>query len=109
MAVLYPNARIGELLARALEANEVPLHWLKTSADKRCLSRTDDRLKLMTMHSSKGLEFPFVAVTGVGCMPNTKADVACESKLLYVAMTRATERLMVTADRHTAFVDRLVA
>jgi superfamily I DNA/RNA helicase len=61
----------------------------------------------MTMHSSKGLEFPVVAVAGVGYMPVDSADEAAEAKLLYVALTRSTEKLLVTSHRLTRFVSEL--
>lgn len=109
MAILYPEAWMGETLARELQRHGAPFHWLKGRSDKEKLSRSDDRVRLMTIHSSKGLEFPFVAVSGVGRLPRARLDVASEAKLMYVAMTRAIERLMVTAHQRTAFVERLVA
>jgi superfamily I DNA/RNA helicase len=59
------------------------------------------------MHSSKGLEFPLVVIPGLGYMPHAKEDSAAEAALLYVAMTRAIDRLILTAHRTSAFVDRL--
>ncbi len=64
-------------------------------------------MKLMTMHSSKGLEFPVVAVSGVGYMPVESADKVAEAKLLYVAMTRSTEKLLLTSHRETEFLAQL--
>jgi superfamily I DNA/RNA helicase len=60
------------------------------------------------MHSSKGLEFPLVVIPGLGYMPHAKEDFAAEARLLYVAMTRAIEQLILTAHRSSAFVERLV-
>ena len=55
------------------------------------------------MHASKGLEFDAVFVVGVeeGLFPHhysmdSEADVDEERRLLYVAMTRAKERLVLT-------------
>ncbi len=60
----------------------------------------------MTIYSSKGLEFPIVAIVGIGFMP-TKIDKSeDEARLLYVGMTRATEQLFMTASRDSAFVQR---
>lgn len=61
----------------------------------------------MTMHSSKGLEFPVVFIPGSGYLPNAQGDIADEARLLYVAMTRAIEVLVLTGDRRSAFVERL--
>ncbi len=58
---------------------------------------------LMTVHASKGLEFPVVFVTGLedGIFPSTRNgddddELAEERRLAYVALTRARERLFLT-------------
>ncbi|MDJ0625072.1 MAG: 3'-5' exonuclease [Candidatus Caenarcaniphilales bacterium] len=69
-----------------------------------------DSVTLMTIHSSKGLEFPFVFITGMeeGVFPHTRAladtnnakeDLEEERRLLYVAITRAEEKLYFTYAR----------
>ena len=107
MAILYPERWMGQALAKALEDRGVPFHWLKETADRRRLSRADERVRLMTIHSSKGLEFPFVALAGVGRLPRARREKGAEAKLLYVGMTRATERLLVTAHGRGEFVERV--
>lgn len=58
-------------------------------------------VSLMTMHSSKGLEFPVVYILDAneGITPHQKAvleaDLEEERRMFYVAMTRAKERLHV--------------
>ena len=61
-------------------------------------------VQLMTMHGAKGLEFDGVFV--VGCSQDiipgkdvTPAELAEERRLLYVALTRAKDRLSVTGAR----------
>ena len=61
------------------------------------------------MHSSKGLEFPVVFLPCLDAMPAPSQEVATEAKLLYVAMTRAMERLLMTHHARSVFVDRLRA
>ena len=40
-------------------------------------------------------------------MPHAKEDPGAEARLLYVAMTRAIDRLILSAHRGSAFVERL--
>lgn len=60
-------------------------------------------ISLMTIHSSKGLEFPVVFLVGVedGLVPHKNSigsisGIAEERRLLYVAMTRAKEKLIMS-------------
>ena len=62
-----------------------------------------DYVKLMTIHNSKGLEFPTVFVVGVeeGLFPSNRADfdnneLEEERRLCYVAITRAEDKLYMT-------------
>jgi superfamily I DNA/RNA helicase len=108
MCVAYRSGWMGERLQQAFHKEQVPVHWLGTAKSKRAFKPSDERVRLMTMHSSKGLEFPVVAVSGVGSMPDGRAEPAAEAKLLYVAMTRATEKLLVTYHRETEFTKQLL-
>ena len=85
----------------------VPVRLLGDARSKKQLRLAEARVKLMTMHSSKGLEFPVVAMAGIGYMPSEKADKSSEAKLLYVAMTRATEKLLITSHRRSEFFVQL--
>ncbi|SDN99214.1 ATP-dependent helicase [Acetanaerobacterium elongatum] len=62
-----------------------------------------DAAVMMTMHSAKGLEFPFVFVVGMeeGIFPGMQVmydptEVEEERRLAYVAITRAKKRLYIT-------------
>ncbi len=61
-----------------------------------------DRVKLMTVHTSKGMEFPYVFICGLdeGVFPSKKTDspeeMEEERRLMYVAMTRAEYGLYLT-------------
>lgn len=62
----------------------------------------DDVVKLLTIHSSKGLEWPCVNIIGVekGCMPHPRAEsergAAEERRLMYVAITRGRNNLYIS-------------
>ena len=61
-----------------------------------------NRITLMTVHSSKGLEFPLVFLCGAqeGILPLEKADYPTdleeERRLFFVGMTRARDQLILT-------------
>lgn len=64
---------------------------------------TEGKIQLMTIHASKGLEFPIVFLVGVeeGILPHERSlavphGVQEERRLFYVAMTRAKEKLLLT-------------
>ena len=56
---------------------------------------SQDRIKVVTLHVSKGLEFPVVALVGAGRMPAEGEDEREEARLFYVGATRATQRLVI--------------
>ena len=61
-----------------------------------------DKVKLMTVHTSKGLEFPYVFLCGMneGIFPSrktkTREGMEEERRLAFVAMTRAKKRLYLS-------------
>ena len=81
--------------------------WINQGDNSRNFYTSTQSIKLMTMHASKGLEFPVVFIPGVGYLPNRHNTAADEARLLYVAMTRAIEVLVLSCDRRSVFVERL--
>jgi ATP-dependent DNA helicase UvrD/PcrA len=73
-------------------------------ADQDTLIDDAGRVVLMTLHTSKGLEFPVVFVSGMedGIFPHRRAfedtsELEEERRLCYVGMTRAKDRLFLTS------------
>ena len=73
-------------------------------ADVDNYNEDDDCVSLMTMHSAKGLEFPYVFIVGMeeGMFPGyrvmmygTNDDMEEERRLCYVGITRAKEELFL--------------
>lgn len=75
---------------------------LVTSADEKDQEHTD-KITLMTIHASKGLEFAYVYVVGMEenlfpsqLMLENRADLEEERRLFYVAVTRAQQKIFLT-------------
>jgi superfamily I DNA/RNA helicase len=70
-----------------------------------CVSRmsSENAIQSMAMKVSKGLEFPVVALPGVGHMPAEGEDEQEEARVFYVAATRATQRLVITISGEAGF------
>ena len=60
-------------------------------------------MKVMTMKVSKGLEFPVVALPGVGHMPAAGEDEKEAARVFYVAATRATQKLVIGVSGNAGF------
>ncbi len=76
------------------------------ASDLDNLDEGENKVSLMTLHSSKGLEFPVVFLVGLeqGLFPNHRSidDPAAleeERRLCYVGITRAQERLFISYAR----------
>lgn len=70
------------------------------------IDESDGTVKLMTMHSAKGLEFPVVFIPGMeqGIFPSSRSKdnperMEEERRLCYVGVTRAEEKLVLLAAR----------
>lgn len=103
---------LQQLLAGMEEFSQAPgsladfLEQIALVTDVDQYQQQDNRVTLMTLHAAKGLEFPVVFMTGMeeGLFPLQKAAVDAqlleeERRLCYVGMTRAQQRLYMTAAR----------
>jgi superfamily I DNA/RNA helicase len=64
-------------------------------------------VKIVTLHSCKGLEFPVAFVAGLQALPQKNESEEDELRLLYVGMTRATEKLVLSTFGASSVVDRV--
>lgn len=76
---------------------------LLSSVDVSSGEDTNNKVALMTVHSAKGLEFPFVYVAGCeenlfpsGGFMASPADIEEERRLFYVAITRAKKAVNIS-------------
>ena len=79
------------------------LDTISLSSSIDSLEEEDNHVKLMTIHSSKGLEFDYVFIAGMedGLFPSDKGDATDEEieeerRLCYVAITRAKKELTIS-------------
>jgi hypothetical protein len=105
MALIYRRYGIGKALAEVLARRAIPYQWQQ--AKGQAYSPSHPSVKLITMHSSKGLEFPLVGIPGLGAALKADEALEDEARLLYVAMTRATHELVMTCDGITAHTEKL--
>ncbi|MBQ0132257.1 MAG: NERD domain-containing protein [Comamonas sp.] len=92
MAVLCRDWDGMDICSRALARKGLPHKVRKGSGD---FKPQDNTIKVMTMHASKGLEWPVVAVlTSEPKEKMSQEDLEMESKLAYVAATRSTNILI---------------
>ena len=92
--ISFPVVTIGEYLENIS---------LLSGVDMENEEDTSNRIALMTAHSAKGLEFPFVFVSGLeenlfpsGGMLASPSDIEEERRLFYVALTRAKKEVFLS-------------
>lgn len=80
------------------------LTWLSTYDLQDEIKEEPENIQLMTIHASKGLEWPTVIVAGLneGIFPSKQAlrnheEMESERRLAYVAFTRAEDQLILTS------------
>ena len=107
IAVLH-RTRAGALpLAEALDRSGIPFRFDAPADEKPAHhSHPSSAVTLSTVHKAKGLEFPVVFLPGLqtGGFPHPKATSPLqqdeEARLFYVALTRAMDRLYLSACRN---------
>ena len=104
IAVLCANRATMDLCANALAQRKLP-HRVRYTTGQ--FNPSADAIQVMTMHASKGLEFPVVALPGVGHMPAPGEDEKEAARVFYVAATRATQRLVMGVGGDGGFGARL--
>lgn len=108
----YIDEFITKVVTYEEEATSEPtlsefLEEVSLVADIDSYDEAEEKIVLMTLHGSKGLEFPYVYLTGMeeGIFPSYRSinegeeDIAEERRLCYVGITRARKKLALTAAR----------
>lgn len=109
MAILCPTMKVGNMIADQLGASNLPYVWLKDKQNKTTYDNNNDCLTVLTIHSSKGLEFNRVIMVGVGHLKDDARRKKQHARLLYVGMTRAQECLLVTTSGSNEYSKRILS
>ncbi|MET3495273.1 rhodanese-related sulfurtransferase [Variovorax boronicumulans] len=106
VAVLCRIRRHMDLVGLALQRQGIAFQSMN-APDFQAFDWTRPSVKLLTLHSAKGLEFPMVVVAGLDAMPLASEPMDEEVRLLYVGMTRATHELVLSAAGTSPMVRRV--
>ena len=86
-----------------------PVLWLKDPKNRRNEEVDFNGIRIQTIHSSKGLQFKAVFVIWSDKLPQDwgEKDEERDQRLLYVALTRPEEYLVITASNTSSFVEKI--
>jgi len=107
IAVICMKPDHGIHIARQLQALGIPHLLMATRTGKRAYDPRKPQINILSVQSSKGLEFRSVIFIGLGQIETPETQAAQNMKLLYVGMTRAKEHLLITASGQNEFTKRL--
>jgi DNA helicase-2/ATP-dependent DNA helicase PcrA len=108
VAVLYRLHALGPELERRLTARGIPCQLPRETVGPELdgLDLAAEKVKLLTLHAAKGLEFPYVFIAGceAGLLPwepqgEGYQDPEEENRLFYVGLTRASRQVFLTRAR----------
>ncbi len=108
-AVLCHSNRLAALLATQLQKRGLAV-LLASDGQRRAIFNGPPSVKVMTMHSSKGLEFDTVFIPGICELASREDDPERKQqqvRVLYVAMTRALRQLEMSHHGEGAMVEQI--
>jgi len=115
IAVLYRLHALGPELERAFTEAGIPCQLAKEGVGPEVeeLDLRAEKVKLLTLHAAKGLEFAYVFLVGceAGLLPwepetGRTADPEEEVRLFYVGLTRARRQVFLTRARERTLYGR---
>lgn len=113
IGILYPRKpyKDREIFGAFLKdlAACAPVTWLNENYYSR-MKVFDPSIKVQTVASAKGLQYKIVIIMWADLFePHTKTDLELQHRFLYVAMTRASDVLIVTCSKTSEVIERIVA
>jgi len=104
----YDNRALPMRILNKLETSGIPAVWVSQDVrSKEMYDITTDRVSLISIHSSKGLDFELVYLVGIDHIRPTQATKEALIPLVYVGMTRAKYRLVIPYVEETEIIKRM--
>lgn len=95
ICILYfYGKQLGIIESKMLSNNIYYFPICKSAKNKKMFNYDQDRVKISTIHSAKGLDFKYVFICGIYKGLSKRYNES--KKLIYVGMTRAREELRIT-------------
>jgi len=104
----YDNRELPMRILNKLQSTGIPSTWISQDVrSKEMYDITTDRVSLISIHSSKGLDFELVYLINIDHIHPTEETMDSLISLVYVAMTRAKYRLVIPYIEETEFIVRM--
>lgn len=104
----YDNRAVPMRIFNRLENAGMPAKWVSQDArSKEGFDITTDRVSLISIHSSKGLDFDLVYLIGLDHIQPTAPLGKNMIALVYVAMSRAKQRLVIPYINNSEMIRKL--
>lgn len=112
IGILYPDRTFHDFPNRFFAAFKKKfgpdkIFWVNNREDKLTLDLSTESVKLITIHSCKGLEFKVVFLVGLESMPRFAHSENDERTLAYVGLTRAQDILHIPYESNSGFISEL--
>jgi len=108
IAVIVPGKNTASMIGERLNSIGIKNLCLIDKKSKAAYDPNKSLVTVLTIHSSKGLEFDTVVLSDVDRIQYVAKELVDQVRLMYVGMTRAKSNLLITASGDTVFTERLV-
>jgi superfamily I DNA/RNA helicase len=109
IAILYPRRRPDATIDALEDRLKTFTCVVRPAGDRPTGTLREDGVRILPMHSSRGLQFRIVVLLWADLLPSRFKDSeeAAERRLLYVAMTRAEDMLAVLHSAGSPYIEEL--
>lgn len=95
ISIISCSYKFNDVLRKEKIFTRIPVKICLETIDRHNLDVNDNTVKIITVESSKGLEWKVVFLVGIEHMPRTKRETKHEKNLVYIGITRAQELLNI--------------